>query len=90
MFILNLICLSEVERKISSDFRLSLGALSKWNGEQGAVDAGTAVLGGYQATRQRYVTGAREMGKMNKSVDKGFEKMKGGITIACPLPYLLS
>lgn len=42
----------------------------------------TAVLGGYQATRQRCVTGAGEMGRMNKSVDKGFDKMKGGITIA--------
>lgn len=29
------------EKKISSDFRLCLGVLSKWKGEQGAVDAGT-------------------------------------------------
>lgn len=46
------------------------------------MPACTVVLGGYQATRQRCVTGAREMGKMNKSVDKGFEKMKGGVAIA--------
>lgn len=42
----------------------------------------TTVLGGYQATRQRYVKRARKMGKTNKSVDKGLEKMKGGIVIA--------
>lgn len=46
------------------------------------MPACTAVLEGYQATRRRCVTGAREMGKKKKSVDKGFEKMKGGIAIA--------
>jgi len=40
------------------------------------MPACTAVLGGYQATRQRCVIGAREMGKTNKREDKGFKKMK--------------
>lgn len=67
------------EKEISVE--LSLGALSSGRGAGAAGAARGAALGGYQATRQRCGTGARPMGKMNKSVDKGFNKM-GAVTMA--------
>lgn len=70
--------------------RLSVFGAGRRESAGRLMPARTAVRGGYQATRRGRVTGARETGKMNRSADKGFVTMKGGVVIARPLAYFLS